>query len=329
MSLGGRSIILAGVLVCFPVSLSFAQSDFSLQFPVDCVLGQTCFLQQMVDVDPGPDFQDPVCGLASYDGHTGTDIRTAQIVDLAFAGRVVAAADGVVQATRDGMADRLLDTDSDRAAVGNQGCGNGVLIDHAGGYQTQYCHLARQSIAVDAGQSISAGDYLGAIGLSGLTQFPHLEFIVRKDGEIVDPFTGGGLADGCLSANRSLWADSGLVAAASTASQFIGAGFSVDLAEHSALMHGDPVPLYVGASSVVAWAWVINTAIGDLITLELSGPDGLSFRHTSDPLERRQASFSMSAGQRVEVAPGTYSGVVRLIRDGRTIDSQAFEQRVE
>lgn len=37
---------------------------FSLTFPVDCTLTETCFIQQYVDHDAGPQARDFTCGPA-------------------------------------------------------------------------------------------------------------------------------------------------------------------------------------------------------------------------------------------------------------------------
>ena len=46
---------------------------FELGFPVDCVLGESCFIQNYFDHDTGPGLQDFTCGPLTYDGHDGTD----------------------------------------------------------------------------------------------------------------------------------------------------------------------------------------------------------------------------------------------------------------
>jgi len=46
-----------------------------LSFPLDCVPGTTCLVQDYVDRDPGTDARDFRCGRLTYDGHDGTDIR--------------------------------------------------------------------------------------------------------------------------------------------------------------------------------------------------------------------------------------------------------------
>ncbi|MBV6659287.1 MAG: M23 family metallopeptidase [Devosiaceae bacterium] len=318
----------AAALACAAPALA---SDFKLSLPVDCTLGETCFLQQMVDLDPSEGVIDPICGSAAYDGHTGTDFRVPQLLDTGSAGGVVAAADGVVVGVREGEPDRLVESAADRAAVGDRGCGNGVVVDHADGWQTQYCHLARGSVTVQAGQQVQAGDPLGAIGLSGTTQFPHLEFLVRRDGQIVDPFTGLRAGDACSAdaLANTLWRDVEAIEAAGQTTRLIGAGFSSAPVEHDTLMLADPVGLYAGAEALVGWAWAINVAPGDVFRVTLRGPQGLSFAHEGDPLERRQASYAMFAGQRVAVVPGTYAGTVELVRNGAVIDARAIAQTVE
>ena len=50
-----------------------AETPF-LDWPMDCIPGQTCFIEDYVDADPGPGQADYTCGLKSRDGHRGTDI---------------------------------------------------------------------------------------------------------------------------------------------------------------------------------------------------------------------------------------------------------------
>ncbi len=54
-----------------------------------------------------------------------------------------------------------------------------MLIDHDGGWQTQYCHMKKGSIRVREGDAGAVGTPLGEVGLSGMTEFPHVHFTVR------------------------------------------------------------------------------------------------------------------------------------------------------
>jgi murein DD-endopeptidase MepM/ murein hydrolase activator NlpD len=65
------------------------------------------------------------------------------------------------------------------------GYGNYTCIQHSGGLSTCYAH--QSSIAVSAGQSVSQGETIGAVGNTGSSTGPHLHFETRVNGSAVDP----------------------------------------------------------------------------------------------------------------------------------------------
>ena len=66
------------------------------------------------------------------------------------------------------------------------GYGNVVYIEHGNGRRTTvYAHLSR--IDVRAGQPVTRGETIGAVGSSGAATGPHLHFEVREDGRPIDP----------------------------------------------------------------------------------------------------------------------------------------------
>ena len=65
------------------------------------------------------------------------------------------------------------------------GYGMVVIIDHGSGVQTLSAHLS--SVSVAAGQVVSAGERVGAVGTTGSVTGPHLHFEVRVGGTPVDP----------------------------------------------------------------------------------------------------------------------------------------------
>lgn len=103
---------------------------------------------------------DPINGHAAF--HAGLD----------FAGPVgapvYAAANGTV-----------------RFAGYNHGYGNIVEVDHGNGLTTRYAHMSRFRTAV--GQTVEAGQIIGAIGNTGRSTGPHLHFEVRVHGRPVNP----------------------------------------------------------------------------------------------------------------------------------------------
>ncbi len=105
---------------------------------------------------------------------TTRDWRTHDGVDLSAAAgeQVKASCGGTVTAVYD---DEYL--------------GTTVVISHPDGYSTQYANLAAMP-TVRAGDSVSAGDVIGAVGATALLEIgeqPHLHFSVFHNGESVDP----------------------------------------------------------------------------------------------------------------------------------------------
>ncbi|RPF34780.1 M23 family metallopeptidase [Streptomyces sp. TLI_185] len=63
-----------------------------------------------------------------------------------------------------------------------------IVIQHPGGYYTQYAHLA--AVAVDEGERVDTGQWIGQSGTTGNSTGPHLHFEVRvtpQMGSAVDP----------------------------------------------------------------------------------------------------------------------------------------------
>lgn len=68
------------------------------------------------------------------------------------------------------------------------GTGNCVVIDHAGGWRSQYFHLSR--VSVSPGDEVVQGDVIGEVGSTGRSTGPHLHFqIGQRGGDAVDPET--------------------------------------------------------------------------------------------------------------------------------------------
>ena len=134
--------------------------------------GADCWALRYVDHEPGPGMRDYMCGGLTGDGHKGTDIAIRDLATMAAGVEVRAAAAGVVDALRDGMADVGVD-EAGRQAIEGKECGNGIRLAHGDGWTTWYCHLRRGSLMVKQGDRVEAGQPLALVGLSGETSFPH------------------------------------------------------------------------------------------------------------------------------------------------------------
>lgn len=93
-----RSLLALGVLGWSAAGAGAEAPELSL--PIECVPQETCFIQVLVDTDPGSAAVDFSCGSSTYVGHTGTDVRVLSAAPTDAGIPVLAAADGSVIATR-------------------------------------------------------------------------------------------------------------------------------------------------------------------------------------------------------------------------------------
>jgi|SRR5215510_12810097 len=63
--------------------------------------------------------------------------------------------------------------------------GHMVKLDHGFGIETLYGHLAKP--LVKEGQRVKRGDVVGLVGSSGLATGPHLHYMVKVNGQALDP----------------------------------------------------------------------------------------------------------------------------------------------
>ena len=308
-----RAVALA--LILAPVQAG----AFDLAFPLDCTLGETCFIQQFMDHDRGPSATDFTCGPLSYNDHSGTDIALPSDAAMAEGVAVRAAAAGTVKGMRDGVIDIRV---SDPAAppLNGRDCGNGVVIDHGQGWETQYCHMKQGSVVVRTGDAISTGQSLGQVGLSGNTEFPHVHITVRHNGADVDPFAPDATTTCGSVPAADLWTPD----IAYTPGGLISVGLASAVPEFSAIKAGLPAEVMTPQTpALVLWAYFFGNRAGDQLHLALTGPDGVVLDETAD-LDRTQAQAFRAAGKRLtadEWPPGTYTATVTLMRDGAAIDT--------
>jgi len=318
-NLGGAAF--AALFAC--VAAPALAGDIVLGLPIDCTLGESCYIQQYVDVDPGPTAEDYRCGPLSYEGHKGTDFAVTSLAAMRAGVSVLASAPGRVKALRDGMADQLM-TEANRDQSSGRECGNGVVIDHGDGWETQYCHMKSGSIAVREGQEVAQGDVLGQVGLSGYTQFPHVHLSVRHDGAMIDPFAPDGGVCGAAP-TRDLWEKTPPYQPGG----LIGAGFATRVPSYEAVKAGTAAATALDhqAPALVLYGYAFGGRQGDVIEITINGPNGQVITH-SEGLKKTQAQLFTAAGKRQPPGgwpKGRYVGIVRLLRGGQEIDSKRVE----
>lgn len=314
------------IALCLATTQAHSQQGPLFDVPVDCALGVDCYVQQYADLGPGNEIRDPFCEVATYDGHKGTDFRVATLLEPV---NVVAAAPGIVSAVRDGVADAMVRTAQDRQAIENIECGNGVVITHADGWQTQYCHLKRGSVSVTQGQNVNVGAVLGQTGASGDAAFPHVHFSVRHNDNEIDPFTAKPLQDAgtdCASRedlSASLWSVEARKMLNAPAWALLASGLTNGAIDHDTLADMPPSAAEKTDTALVGWAWLINLQKGDQISLSVTSPDGQLFSETqTQPLNANKADYSLFAGRRRAPLPGDYKIDISVMRDGKEVLSE-------
>lgn len=310
--------LLAAVMLTLSAAPIAAEVPF-LTLPLDCTLGQDCFIEDYVDVDPSQAQHDYTCGLKSRNGHRGTDIALTTDAAMDRGTPVRAAAAGVVEAVRDGVADRPYSA-AIAAEIKGKECGNAVRIGHPNGYQTLYCHLKRGSLRVRQGDQVTTGTQLGDVGMSGQSNFPHVHITVLKDGATIDPFAPQGPAGvaACGTSDSTLWLDppeyhrAGLFTASFTTSMP-----RLPHVQSGAARRDTARPDH----DLILYGFAFFTQTGDELNLSATGPTGEIFEQII-PIDRGQDQLFRAFGRRAPDGgwpAGAYRGSVTLSRDGTVI----------
>ncbi|MEO1015612.1 MAG: M23 family metallopeptidase [Pseudomonadota bacterium] len=309
-----------------------------LELPIACGDDDIpCLVQNFVDADAGARAQDAACGAATYDGHKGVDFRLPSLAAADHGVAALAAAPGVVLRARMGEPDRRF-VDGEPAFGGEKPCGNGIVIDHGGGWMTQYCHLRRGGVMTAPGARVSAGDMIGLVGSSGDAAFAHLHFSVRFNGDVIDPFDwrkdnrtcrpARGASPLALMRGVGLWSDMARDRLDRDARAILAVGFAPAAVSTDTLERQDAASLAPTAKSaaLVAFARFMNLHAGDRILITAKGPEGFSARHESEPLERSKATFVAYAGKRRtgDAWPaGVYEAKASLLRGEEIVETKS------
>ena len=296
----------------------------ALAFPLACTIGRGCEVQHYLDRDPAKGaVRDYHGGRRTYDEHNGVDIRIADMAAQRAGVAVLAAAPGRVARLRDGVPDVSIRA-ADAPKTEGQECGNGVVIDHGQGWETQYCHLAQGSLQVKVGEQVRAGQPIARVGLSGQTEFAHLHMSVRHAGQVVDPFEPAAGA-------APLWTPEAARTMPYKAGAVLNAGFAPGPVTMSGIEDG-AIPLVdASAPALVAYVRAIELEGGDEVELTLKGPDGSVLATDRSPLDRDKAQYLRFVGKKRPPAgwpPGTYVADCVIYRGGTAVVNRRFEIRL-
>lgn len=293
-----KKIIFGFILICLSAGVVFAVQTFQLQFPVKCQINKNCWILNYVDEDSSPNWHDYKKGRETYDAHTGVDIAIKDVNTMQKGVSVLAAADGFVIATRDGVLDKNA-LAQDTSKLQNIGCGNRVAIKHISGWVTDYCHMKSGSIKVKKGDFVTAGQPIGQIGLSGLTEFPHLHLNVQRNNVFYDPFTGSQRYQ-TGKVISTLWTPL-------TAQKLIykphivyNSGISDEIPTILNIREGkyDKQRISFFSNMIVVWLDMFHVEVGDSVSIVIKNADGNVFFTKKIVIDKANARKMVYAGKR-------------------------------
>lgn len=304
--------------------------------PAACTPGTDCWIMNYPDIGPTKDEKasDFKCLSRTYDGHAGTDLAIADGAAMDKGVDVLAAASGTVLRLRDGEADGWRSKEElDVMRKSGKECGNGVFIDHGDGWQTIYCHMKKGSITVKPGQPVRAGDKLGEVGLSGLTEFPHIHLGITHDGVVLDPFTGKDVSAACDSKAETapLWGPASGMTYEPVSFFDLGFGTSAPDLERISRKRENRAVLPPDASALVFHAVLLGIRQGDEVTMSVTAPDGTEFARNDVTPEKNRARQMYYVGRKVKegapLAAGIYTGRVTVKRVNNDGIDQTFNRQ--
>lgn len=334
---GAKTLFLAFFFTAGLTASSAAQSNLpafphKLDVPVKCSLGQDCFIHGYVDTDPEEGWSDYRCGSLSKNNHSGTDFRVRTLKDMNRGVAVIAAADGTVFNIRDGIEDRyFLDhTKEQKKEIYKHALGNAVILYHGKGWNSFYGHLKKGSVQVRKNQKVKKGDILGYVGLSGLTDFPHLHFELRHKGKRIDPFTARQRGSGCAKAVKTYWSKKALSELVYQRTAFLITGFSETRPKgRKDLESGEKAQqeLHAMAPTLFFWSYYIGSREGDIVRLKILDPEGIELtQSTNKPQTKHTVSKRVFLGEKRPASgwkKGLYRGEITIDRNGTILKDSA------
>jgi hypothetical protein len=311
---------LAIMAFLFAARFTFAAPPV-LGLPIHCQIGVDCYIQNFMDHDRGLGWRDYACGSLSYDGHNGTDFGVVDLVTMKTGVNVLAASAGTVIAIRDGEPDISV-RQRGRNSLAGKNAGNSVRISHSDGWETQYGHMKRGSIAVRANQKVKSGTVLGQVGLSGNTEFPHIDFTVRHLGRPVDPFAPD--SQNCGVSEKTLWEPALAKTLTYRPTGLLIAGFSPVLPTRERVDTGDysAATLALDSSSIVFWVVMFGLQKEDVLELRLSNINGQVLSGSRKTVDSNKAMAFAFVGKRRDGdvwLTGIYTGRVILNRGANVV----------
>jgi murein DD-endopeptidase MepM/ murein hydrolase activator NlpD len=185
--LGNRRLMMAAITVSSP-QFSCLASDLKFAWPLGGTPYKDWNVFNYVDDDTTTGAVDYMgaagTSAVTYDAHRGIDIDVPDFRYMDADFPVLAAAGGKVVAIVQSSFDRNLKCSPDQW--------NHVTIRHKNGFLAVYGHLKQNSVVVQVGDTVVAGQKLAVVGSSGCSSYPHLHFeVMNCNNDLVDAMKQG------------------------------------------------------------------------------------------------------------------------------------------
>ena len=275
----------------------------SLAWPLGGEHGPDWVITNFVDLDPGPGIEDFVGGGASYDGHDAIDIVIPSFRQMDDGSAVAyASAPGTVLAIEDGEYDRNVTWDGQTW--------NFVRIGHADGWTTTYGHLKRYSALVNVGDDVVAGQPIGVVGSSGISDTPHLHWEIWDcQGAEIEPFQLGIIEeppsyDNPFALMEAIIADGSI---------------------YDSRQARDPQPNLTQAivGQPISFAvWMSGGEAGDAFEIEVTRADGSTWQTLSKTFDQSYRRSGWYFNRTLDSTPGLHTATYRV--NGQTVRTETF-----
>ncbi len=265
-----------------------------------------------VDVNPLSGVTDFNGGSFSYNGHNAWDFGPGNFYAQDQGIEIYAAADGTVTATHDGEFDRQVEWLSPAPQA------NYVILDHGGGWTTIYWHLRRDSVRVNVGDVVQAGDILGYMGSSGISSGSHIHYGLRHHGFTIEPMY-----------DIETYLDPSLAD--------IGYPGDVKTKMHSGVTNYTPnshirerpsdIEVFPQTSGQVAYVWgyFAGLQVGDLLQYVWKRPDGSVFTTTGRTMTTTYSQSWWWWSRNIGTQPQAGEWTIEFFVDGNLLGTDSFE----
>ena len=305
-----------------------------LGLPVLCDIGKTCFIGRYVDhsivTHPAQDY---TCGTMSAKGYAATDFNVIYGAEHSAPSAVLAAADGTVKAVRRHLHDMVRNDFRHLVVPAGMEAGNSVIIDHGNGWETQYNHLKFGAITVSENMTVKAGDKIAEMGSSGMTKAPKLGFVVRHNGNVIDPFVGDIMHYGCQEETKSVWLPEAKAELAYQETGVTRLGFTEQLPTVQAIRGGLKMPAVrdTAPEGLVFWVNSFGVYHNDVVHMRITDPTGQIFSEHEEVIRADYPQYLAYTGRKINtgrVTPGVYVAEFLLERGHRVVLNEKREIRL-